>query len=71
MNIEQIRKKYNVPAKTGMVVTVKTGEFAGQRAVILSADKDEPGYLKIRDASGRHKCLWWRRAHPESLEYTQ
>lgn len=69
MSIAEIRKEHGVPAKAGMTVVVKTGEHAGECAVILGEDSALKGYLKIRDASGRRKLLWWCRAHPASLEY--
>lgn len=69
VNIAAIRKEHGVPAKAGMVVVVKSGEHRGEQAIILGADRNLPGYLKIRDASGRRKLLWWRRVHPTELEY--
>lgn len=69
MNIAEIRKAHNVPAKAGMVATIKTGDFAGQLCVILGADKDVDGYLRVRDATGSRRSKWWRRIHPTHLEY--
>lgn len=70
MKIAEIRKAFDVPAKPGMKVRVKSGDRAGCEAVILGADTLVDGYLKIRDATGSRNLRWWRRIHPTALEYT-
>lgn len=69
MNIADIRKTYDVPAKAGMTAKIKTGDRAGESCVIIGADKQVDGYLKIRDKGG-YRAKWQRRIHPQNLDYS-
>ena len=65
MTMANIRKTYNMPAKRGMRVVIKTGRWAGRNGYIRTA---RAGLLEIVDVpQGRYG--WWCLYHPSDLDY--